>query len=204
VSPRYAGASFESFSEERQHAAAELVGIFAGDGTMYRTNSGVVIEIRGNPEEAQYYSKYVKPLFEVTTEIPATPTNRRYEGGRMVGIRCCRKEAYSMLQDVFCFPIGEKCLTVKAPPPVLGNNKLWVDYVRGVFDTDGSVYLRKGSRKSSSKSIALDISSSSKVHIFQLYGMVRTLGLNCWLESTHVRMGGWSTVNHLLSGGPAS
>jgi len=55
VSPRYPGASFESFSEERQHAAAELVGIFAGDGTMYRTNSGVVIEIRGNPEEAQYY-----------------------------------------------------------------------------------------------------------------------------------------------------
>jgi hypothetical protein len=116
----------------------------------------------------------------------------------MVGIRCCRKEAYSMLQYVFCFPIGEKCLIVKTPPPILGNNRLWVDYVRGVFDTDGSVYLRKWPRKSSRKSIALDISSSSKARIFQLYGMVRSLGFNCWLESTHVRMGGWSAVNHFF------
>jgi hypothetical protein len=110
---------------------------------MYRTNSGVVIEIRGNPEDAQYYSKYVKPLFEMTTKILATPTNRGYPGGFMVGIRCCRREAYSMFRELFCFPIGDKSLVVKTPPPILRNSSLWVDYVRGVFDTDGSAYLRK-------------------------------------------------------------
>ena len=48
------------------------------------------------------------------------------------------------------------------------------------------------------KSPVVDISSSSKVHIFQLYGMVRTLGFNCWLEGNHVRMGGWATVNNFF------
>jgi DNA-binding transcriptional regulator WhiA len=198
VNHGYSGPSFESLTEERQRAAAELVGIFAGDGTMYRTNSGVVIEVRGNPEEAPYYSKYVKPLFELTTGIPARSTNRTYVGGFVVGIRSCRKEAYSMLHGLFGFPFGDKCLVVKVPRPILENASLWVDYVRGIFDTDGSVYLRNGGRRTRRRSLALDISSSSTVHIFQLYAMVRSLGFNCWLESTHVRMGGWSTVNHFF------
>lgn len=114
----------------------------------------------------------------------------------MVGIRCCRREAYSMFHGLFGFPIGDKCLLVKVPSLILGQLSVRIDYVRGVFDTDGSVYLRNTG--SPSKNIALDISSSSRVHIFQLYGMIRTLGFNCWLESTHVRMGGWTTVNEFF------
>lgn len=74
-----------------------------------------------------------------------------------------------MLQQMFRLPIGDKCLVVKTPPPILADNRLW-----------------------------LDISSSSKVHIFQLCGMVRSLGFSCWLESAHVKMAGWSTVNHFF------
>ncbi len=189
---------FAPFPLERQHAAAEVAGIHAGDGTMYETNSGRVIEIRGNPEERDYYSGYVKPLFEATTSVPATPTIRPYAKSFMVGIRCCRREAYSIFSDVFHFPVGEKCLDVRVPHVILSRMSLWIDYIRGIFDTDGSVYLRKVSRRSRARSIVVDISSSSRTHIFQIYGMVRTLGFNCWLEGTHVRMGGWSTVNRFF------
>jgi hypothetical protein len=195
VNLEYSGLAFELFPERRKHAAAELAGIHAGDGSMYRTNSGLVIEIRGNPDEARYYSKYVRPLFEATTGIPSINTLRTYLGGHMVGLRCCRREAYSMFHSLFGFPIGDKSLIVKVPPPILELKCLWADYVRGVFDTDGSVYMRNQGRRNLNKCVVLDISSSSKVHIFQLYGMVRTLGFNCWLEATHVRMGGWATVN---------
>ena len=103
-----------------------------------------------------------------------------------------------MFHSLFGFPIGDKSLIVKVPSLILELKCLWADYVRGVFDTDGSVYLRNQGRRSLNKCVVLDISSSSRVHIFQLYGMVRSLGFNCWLESTHVRMGGWSTVNRFF------
>jgi len=198
VNLEYSGLPFELFPERRKHAAAEVAGIHAGDGSMYRTNSGLVIEIRGNPDEYQYYSGYVRPLFEVTTGIRSIKTIRNYLGGQMVGLRCCRREAYSMFHSLFGFPIGDKSLIVKVPSLILELRCLWADYVRGVFDTDGSVYLRNQGRRSLNKCVVLDISSSSRVHIFQLYGMVRSLGFNCWLESTHVRMGGWSTVNRFF------
>jgi hypothetical protein len=162
---------------------------------MYRTNSGVVIEIRGNPRESQYYSGYVKPLFELTTGIGCVSTIRSYLGGHMVGIRCCRKEAYTMLHKMFGFPIGDKCLVVKVPSIILKLRYLWADYVRGIFDTDGSVYLRSRGRGTITKALTLDVSSSSRIHIIHLHRMVRALGFNCWLEESHVRMSGWSTVN---------
>ena len=190
--------TFGLFSMRRQHAAAELTGIHAGDGTMYRTNSGVVIEIRGNPQESRYYSEYVRPLFELTTGIRSVSTIRDCLGGHMVGIRCCRKEAYTMLHKMFGFPIGDKCLLVRVPSVILKLRYLWADYVRGVFDTDGSVYLRSRERKTSTKGLTLDISSSSKVHVAQLNRMVRALGFNWWLEDSHVRMRGRSTVNRFF------
>jgi len=190
--------AFGLFSMKRQHAAGELTGIHAGDGTMYETNSGVVIEIRGNPQESQYYSKYVKPLFELTTGIRCVSTVRGYVGGHMVGIRCCRREAYTMLHKMFGFPIGDKCLVVRVPSVILKLRYLWADYVRGIFDTDGSVYLRSRGRRSSTKALTLDISSSSRVHVIQLNKMVRALGFNSWLEDNHVRMSGWSTVNRFF------
>ena len=168
--------AFGLFSEIRKRASAELAGIHAGDGSMYRTNSGVAIEIRGNPDESKYYSRYVRPLFEITTGIHPINTLRSYSGGHMVGLRCCRREAYSMFHSLFGFPIGDKSLIVKVPSPILELKWLWEDYVRGVFDTDGSVYMRNQGNKNLNKSPVVDISSSSKVHIFQLYGMVRTLG----------------------------
>jgi len=165
---------------------------------MYRTNSGVAIEIRGNVDESEYYAKYVKPFFRITTGVEPVSTIRAYAGARVVGIRCCRREAYSILHQTFGFPIGEKSLRVKVPSCILRLRNLWEDYIRGVFDTDGSVYMRKQGKRKSARSLVLDISSSSRVHIFQLYGMVRTLGFNCWLEGTHVRMAGWSTVNEFF------
>ncbi|MDA4131721.1 MAG: hypothetical protein OK454_01155 [Thaumarchaeota archaeon] len=84
--------AFGLFSERGKRAPAELAGIRAGDGGVYHTNSGVAIEIRGNPDEPKYYSRYVRPLFEITTGICPINTLRSYSGGHMAGLSCCRRE----------------------------------------------------------------------------------------------------------------
>ena len=116
----------------------------------------------------------------------------------MVGIRSCKKKAYSMFHEFLGFPIGEKCLRVQVPGVILKERDRWASYIRGVFDTDGSVYARRTGRKSGKRHPVVDISSSSRRHLEQLHMMDRALGFNCWIESTHIRMGGWSTVSRFF------
>lgn len=165
---------------------------------MYRTASSIVLEIRGSKAERSYYSSYVQPLFEEVTGVPATRTKRKYVGGYVVGIRCCRKEAYQLFHRVLGFPVGEKCLLVRAPGLILENHSLHADYIRGIFDTDGSIYLRQAGRKRSYRQPVICISSSSKMHRQQIHITLRKLGFRCWLERDSIRMAGWSTARRFF------
>ncbi|MDA4134822.1 MAG: hypothetical protein OK441_04565 [Thaumarchaeota archaeon] len=183
------------------HAVAELAGIFAGDGTLYRTSTGQVLEIRGASEERAYNVRTVKPLFDLVTGIDATLTRRSYRNGcrigHLAGIRCCKKEVRVIFHDILGFPIGDKCKTVEVPRMILREKQAWVDYVRGLFDTDGSIYLTK-TGKGRAKHPVASICSSADRHKAQLHLILLRLGFANWIERERVSTGGWSTVDRFF------
>ena len=121
----------------------EACGIFAGDGGMYETQRSIVLEVRGRKDELNYYSNYVRPIFEKILPRKLKLIKRSYSQGYVIGILVCGKEAVRIFHTFLEFPIGNKSNNLRIPRLVFNNHEYWKAYVRGVFDTSGSVYLRK-------------------------------------------------------------
>lgn len=180
----------------------EVAGIFAGDGTLYRTQGGIVMEVRGDSREVEYYEKYVRKLFGKAFGIKLKVIKRYYANktGYVLGIRVCGKRTKEFLSDFLGFPIGEKSDIVRVPDIILKNQNSWISYVRGIFDTDGSVYVRKCGAGLAYRQPVIDIFSNSNEHILQIKAMMEWVGFKVWIEGNKrkIRMAGWGNAERFF------
>lgn len=178
----------------------EVCGIFAGDGTLYKTKNGHVIEVRGSSREKKYYSENVKPKFEKLLSKNLKLTKRCYPGGHVVGIRICTKEAIKLFHEELGFPIGKKSRIVRVPDIVFNDERCWKGYIRGIFDTDGSFYMRKAGKNLKQQQPVIDITSYSICHLYQIKLILKLLGFEMWLEKKNrkVRMTGWANTKRFF------
>lgn len=177
----------------------ELAGLFAGDGTLYRTNSNShAAEVRGSALEGAYYEQAVRPLFEQAFQCSVPIVKRYYKWGLgfVFGVRVCGLKARWLFHDLLGFPVGKKSRTVEIPRIVLKNKECWVGYIRGVFDTDGSFYVCKPRPTYPHAVPNIEIGSVSPAHREQVAGVLRELGFRCWYNERNstVRLTGWKAV----------
>lgn len=181
---------------------SEISGAFAGDGSLYKNGKSFTFEIRGAPDELQYYQDILKPKLEKIFGFSLKIIKRCYVGGYVIGLRTSKRIAYETFHEKLGFPVGEKSTIVEVPKMIIDDKRNWIPYLRGLFDTDGSIYLRhtgwfkfkSGERKRYSHPV-VEFSTSSEKHKERINFMLRTLGFNCWMEKTKVRLGGKSTVD---------
>ena len=140
-----------SVDSQKAELIGEMGGIFAGDGTLYTTKQGKghVLEVRGNSDEIEYYENHVKFIFGKMFQKNLKVIKRYYPNktGHVIGIRICGKEVKELIHDILGFPIGKKSDIVEIPQVIVQNKDAWESYIRGVFDTDGSFYIRKSGPK---------------------------------------------------------
>lgn len=114
----------------------------AGDGTLYRTNTGTVWELRGNLNEKEFYHHVVTPLLS-KIGIHAQVQKRSGGPNGCLGVRCCQDDFHILFKKAG-FPVGKKTHTVRIPTTVLaGNREIHAAFLRGLFATDGSFYLAR-------------------------------------------------------------
>lgn len=132
-----------SFPKEMTPDLAEICGIHAGDGYLRRTSSGgYELDISGNVDEKEYYDNHVVPLFERTFGINIKP--RFFPYRNTYGFVISKKEVCECIHALG-FPYGKKTLTVAVPKAILSSKNIEIIYrfIRGAFDTDGSIYFKK-------------------------------------------------------------
>jgi len=187
----------ELFSLDKE-VLGEACGIFAGDGSIYATQRSYVLEVRSNKYELPYYSDYVKPIFEKILSRKLNLIRRTYSNGYVIGIRACGKDVAKVFHTFLEFPIGKKSGSVRIPKIVFNNHEYWKAYVRGVFDADGSVYLRKTGEKY--RNPVVEISSNSIQHLLQLKEILQQLGFNFWIEKSNhkIRIAGRKNVERFF------
>jgi DNA-binding transcriptional regulator WhiA len=176
---------YELLAQDKE-TMGEACGIFAGDGGMYATQRSFVLEVRGDKGELPYYSDCVRPIFEKILSRKLKLIRRYYSNGYVIGIRVCGKEAAKIFHTFLEFPIGSKSNSVRIPRLVFNNHEYWKAYVRGVFDTGGSLYLRRTGKKYTNP--VVEISSHSLQHLLQLKEILQQLGFNFWLEKGNFRL----------------
>jgi hypothetical protein len=125
---------------------AELLGMHAGDGTLYRaskrTTSGLVWELRGNLDEKEFYESHVIPLI---AQLGFTLQGHYRSGGKngCYGVRCCKREFVNLFIN-YGFTPGTKTKIVCIPEVIKkSTTEIKSAFLRGLFATDGSVYLAR-------------------------------------------------------------
>jgi len=117
---------------------SEILGIMFGDGCLSKTERSVQITITGNKfDDRTYLLKHVRPLFHSVFGLELTSRDRH--GENTMDLYRYSKDVALTLHS-WGMPIGLKKLENLTP-------KLGVTasaFIRGVFDTDGSVYRKYG------------------------------------------------------------
>lgn len=142
---------------------AYFVGLVVGDGHL----AGHQMIVKGawtihfcNGDERfvkSIYAPLVEDLFGIT---PPVRKIVRKDGRSYFGVSFASKVVHRLLTNIFQLPAGMKCNKVKMPQILkLSTPEIKASFLRGLFDTDGSIVNRKIKFATTSKSLCREIAT---------------------------------------------
>lgn len=141
---------------------AEEIGLHVGDGSMnFYSNKGIY-QLRGHIEDDKKH--YKTRILELYKKLYNLDLNiRKMESTGVLGFQIWSNALVEFKNKIIGLPLGKKTNIVV--PKVINNKKLFRSFLRGFFDTDGSVYIENKRGKSypriemktTSKSLCLQI-----------------------------------------------
>ena len=138
---KYKGGGFKLLKHisrpRRSSSLAELLGVFIGDGHLSYYQASVVTNLKTDYGHAVYITKLIKKIFNVKTSIKKRPT----EGAVVVVVSS--KKFVDVISS-FGMPKGNKLKNDPHIPLWIFGSKIYLrNFIRGLFDTDGCVFMDK-------------------------------------------------------------
>jgi hypothetical protein len=154
---------------------AEETGWHIGDGSMnfYNQDGKLkgIYQLRGHIEDDKpHYIERIKPIFKLLYNLDISL--REMPSTRVFGFQIWNDELVKF-KEKLGLPLGKK-IKVTIPSVFLENNELKIAVVRGIFDTDGRVYLEKKNNKLYPR---LQITTISEKLAIQLLNIINSLGI---------------------------
>ena len=119
---------------------AELIGSLAGDGHLSHHNYEIVIS--GHKKlDKEYLTTHIKNIFIKLFNVNVKIKIQNYSNGMRIVVNS--KKLMEYLTNEFKLPIGPKKGKLHIPSKIKNNSNLLKKYIRGLFDTDGSIYLKR-------------------------------------------------------------
>jgi hypothetical protein len=148
------------------------MGIMFGDGCISRSGGKYIIYISGHKfDDLEYHSKTTKKLFYKLFNKDIVINFRKDEN--TLFIRFSDKNIFETFKSIG-LPVGKKYKNLKIPDS-FKETKLFVSFLKGLFDTDGSVILSK-QHKDKAYYPRIEISSKSKEFLLEIIEKLRTQG----------------------------
>ena len=123
---------------------AEEIGWHIGDGSMNYYNNRGMYQLRGHIEEDKlHYIQRIKPLFEKVYSVKINL--REMPSTRVFGFQIWNDKIIEFKQQLG-LPLGKK-LELEIPKEFIIKKELFLACIRGIFDTDGGLYLEKKNNK---------------------------------------------------------
>ena len=123
---------------------AYICGVLVGDGHIsYRERKKtMVIKIVGNPkDEKEFYWEVIGPkfqeLFDVSLKI------KYHDSKTTFGFTFFSKTIGKYLTEFIKLPEGRKYESLRVPEIFAKNKNFLIEFIRGVFDTDGCITFKK-------------------------------------------------------------
>jgi len=125
----------------------EFIGAYIGDGSAskYNTKYGMRYHIQFSGHSKNdwgYYQNTIIPIAKKLFNIK--PYVRTVGNSNILRVNFYSKQLMQLLNERFNMPIGKKSHTVTIPEEILNSNEEYIlSTIRGIFDTDGCVFIDK-------------------------------------------------------------
>lgn len=152
---------------------AEIFGALNGDGHI--SNFQYEINIVGDSKEKAYMI-HLKNLFEKKFGISFT----FFEEPNRIKLRTYSKELSNYLINKHNFPKGRKKGKLKVPEIIKKSREFKKSYLRGLFDTDGTIYVRR------KNDLVIEISNVDRRFRKEVANILADLGFLASLNKRHI------------------
>jgi len=152
---------------------AEETGIHVGDGSMNHYKIGSCYTVACHREDdREYVDSIVLPL--IKRIYGKTPKPRFWSKGTY-GFRICSKSIIGFKNSILGLPLGKKN-NIRIPEVFYNDKKLLPSFLRGLFDTDGSVYIWPREDRRTKRYPRIYFSSISKILVRQVRDILKQYG----------------------------
>jgi hypothetical protein len=149
---------------------AELCGIVSGDGNIWTNSRKYEISITGSPKDKEYMDKVVR----IITHSVKPKVYYRMRG-RGLRVSIYSKSYFEFLTKEVGFGVGIEKNSHGVPIKILKSDILNVGFVRGLFDTDGSVFTSK--KRGVEEYPTIEITNDSLILMEHVRGILEENGL---------------------------
>jgi intein/homing endonuclease len=177
---------------------AEIIGIHIGDGCISQNKRYSEYYLGGDlTEEKEYHDKWVTPLFNKKIMMPLFKKKVKYKEHPKVGIygfHIFNEKLVSFFKKLN-MPSGSK-KNIQIPKQIIINKELAKRFLRGLFDTDGSIYFHKNlsTRNPIHNRPVIKLGTVSEILICQVFDLLKNLGLHPRLKKPYK---GKRDLNHI-------
>ena len=164
---------------------SEIIGVLNGDGHISRFKYEICVS--GNKLE-KHYLLYLKNLFESVFKIKFK-ISKLHSG---LKLRAYSKELSEFLVNLG-LPQGTKKAKLKIPSFIHNTPTFKKSYVRGLFDTDGAIYIRR------KKEPVIEISNIDIKFLKQIKNLLLKLNFNFGLGKNKIYLYNKNKISHFFS-----
>lgn len=152
---------------------SEILGILNGDGYISKINYEICTV---NNVLEQDYCLYIKNLFENNLNLEF----KIIKQFNILKIRAFSKNLANLLNEIYGLPKGKKTGNLRIPKQVFNSKKWLISYIRGLFDTDGTIYKRR------KKDYVLEIISVDKRFLNEVKKALNILGFKSGISGKNL------------------
>ncbi|MDO8634296.1 MAG: LAGLIDADG family homing endonuclease [archaeon] len=164
---------------------AEIYGALLGDGCLssyfskYDKRQRYEVSFSGSIDDLDYYQTRIIPFFKRNFFLGGTLRFRHDSKALIYSIKSKRVFDFFTALD---FPVGEKENRLKIPTEIIQNSEYAIACLRGVWNTDGSIYRRytkiyKSHKKFYNKYFVMELKMKAKSLLFQIKPFLDSFGV---------------------------
>ena len=154
---------------------SEIFGVLNGDGHLDFKNNE--ISVVGSVLEKDYFN-YIKKLFENSFNLKF----KIIQQNTKLKLRVYSKKLSKLLNEKYNIPKGNKIGKLRIPEQVYSSKKWLASYIRGLFDTDGTFYIRRKNDP------VIEISSADGVYLKEICNVLILLGFSAKNYKKHISL----------------
>ena len=150
---------------------AEEIGLHLGDGSMnFYSNKGL-FQLRGHiNDDKKHYLSRIRPLYKKLYNLDVNL--REMPSSGVVGFQVWSDAMVSFKKKVLNLPLGPK--NEIGIPSLINNNELFFSFMKGLFDTDGSLHIENKRGKPYPR---IDIKTTSRRLCLQIHRLLNEKGI---------------------------